>query len=165
MTTERLFRVSDRPPSPPTARAERTRPHTKTVGDQTEAMVMARLLQVYPVVLLPFGENCRYDMLIEDQDRFIRVQCKTGRLRDGAVWFPSCSTSYLTRADGAKPRRRDYADGADAFGVYCPETDSVYLVPVGEVGVRSGSLRVEPPRNNQMKKVRWARDFVVNPPG
>jgi hypothetical protein len=162
---DRLFSVDPKSGPPKRSAPMGTRPHTKTIGDRTEAMVMARLLQVYSVVLLPFGENCRYDLLIEDGERFVRVQCKTGRLRDGAVWFPSCSTSYLTRADGAKPRRRSCVDAADVFGIYCPETDAVYLVPVNEVGSRSGSLRVDPPRNNQTKKVRWATDYELEMPG
>jgi hypothetical protein len=29
-------------------------------------------------ILLPFGENTRYDLLIDEGDRFVRVQCKTG---------------------------------------------------------------------------------------
>lgn len=51
------------------------------------------------------------------------------------------------------------------FGVYCPETDGVYLIPVSDVGLNKGSLRVEPSRNNQSKKIRWAADFEVPRPG
>ena len=42
-------------------------------------------------ILLPFGENTRYDLVTDDGSRLRRVQCKTGRLRDGAVRFPTCS--------------------------------------------------------------------------
>ncbi|MGH2808346.1 MAG: group I intron-associated PD-(D/E)XK endonuclease [Actinomycetota bacterium] len=160
---ERLFPFGGEPHRVTVTTA--ARPHTKTVGDQTEAMVMARLLQVYPAVLLPFGENQRYDLVVDDGEKFLKIQCKTGRLQAGAISFPVCSTSYLTRADGARPRHVPYEDAVDAFGVYCPETDSVYLVPVSEVGARACSLRVDPPRNNQSKKVRWASDFEVVPPG
>lgn len=141
------------------------KPHPKAIGDQTTAFVLARLVQVYEQVLLPFGENQRYDLVVEDRGEFIRVQCKTGRLRNGAVFFPTCSTSYLTRSDGARPTQRHYRDAADVFGVYCPETDVVYLVPVAAVGTRMAALRVHPTRNNQSKKVRWAREFEVRPPG
>ena len=127
-------------------------------------MVLARLLQVYPMVLRPFGENQRYDLLIEDHDgKFIRVQCKTGRLKKGAVIFNTCSVTYHHPSNqGTKVYRHDYRDAADVFGVYCPDTDRVYIVPVDEVGTVAASLRVEPTKNSQRKRVRWASDYELS---
>jgi hypothetical protein len=42
--------------------------------------------------------------------------------------------------------------------VYCEENGAIYLVPVGDVGVR-GHLRLERTRNAQSKKVRWAEPY------
>ncbi len=129
-------------------------------------MVLARLVQVYPQVLIPFGENQRYDLLIEDGDLFIRVQCKTGRLRDGAIRFNACSVNYHHPNNrGSKPYRHDYRGAADVFGVYCLETDGVYLVPVNEVGRNLGALRIEPTKNSQQKKIRWAADYELTNAG
>ena len=48
------------------------------------------------------------------------------------------------------------------FGVHCPDTDAVYLVPIKEVGPHTSAyLRVEPAKNNQAKGVRWAMDYEV----
>jgi hypothetical protein len=140
--------------------------HPVAVGDQTTAMVLARLLEVYPQVLLPFGENQRYDLVIEDGDRFIRVQCKTGRLRNGCVVFATCSFTYHHPSNrGTKQYQHHYRGAADVFGVYCRETDGVYLIGVDEVGTRGCSLRIAPTRNAQAKKVRWAKDFELKSPG
>jgi hypothetical protein len=140
--------------------------HPKTIGDQTTAMVLARLVQVYPQVLLPFGENQRYDLVVEDGNKFLRVQCKTGRLRDGAVRFATCSVTYHHPNNrGMLTYKHDYRGAADLFGIYCPETNAVYVVPVDQVGKRLGTLRVEPTRNNQSKKIRWARDYELEVPG
>jgi hypothetical protein len=58
--------------------------------------------------------------------------------------------------------RRGYHGQIDYFGVHCPETGWVYLVPIDAVPNKSGgSLRVEPPRNNQSRSVRWAADFKL----
>jgi hypothetical protein len=52
----------------------------------------------------------------------------------------------------------------DCFGVYCPETDGVYLVPMEIVTTtRVCSLRVEPAKNNQGKRIRRAKDYLVVP--
>ncbi|MBA2462518.1 MAG: hypothetical protein H0V45_12245 [Actinobacteria bacterium] len=53
---------------------------------------MLALRQVGYALLVPFGENTRYDLVIDDGVRLARVQCKTGRLREGAIRFASCST-------------------------------------------------------------------------
>jgi PD-(D/E)XK endonuclease len=58
---------------------------------------------------------------------------------------------------------RSYQGDVDFFGVYCPGTEEVYLVPIGDVPERAASLRVEPPRNGQTRNVRWAKDYVIWP--
>ena len=65
-------------------------------------------------VLLPWGEE-RYDLALDEGDRLVRIQCKTGVLRKGCVVFKTCITDA----------RRPLGDGGyhgqiDAFAVYCP---------------------------------------------
>ena len=73
----------------------------KAIGEQSEAIIMAKLLEVGYSVLMPFGDNRRYDLVIEDADeKFWRVQCKTGWVEnDGAyIAFKTASSYYHTRA-------------------------------------------------------------------
>src|SRR6185295_6493361 len=130
----------------------------KAIGERSEGQIMSRLLRTGRTVLKPFGDNQRYDLVIDEGDRFVRVQCKTGRLRDGAVRFATCS-SYAHRGLG----RRDYRGQADVFAVYCPGTDRCYLVPVDAVGEKGCSLRVNKSRNGQAKNIRLAADFELAP--
>src|SRR5262245_7012178 len=96
-------------------------------------------------VLLPFGEGRRYDLVIEEDDgRFVLVQCKTGRIRQGAVRFLAYSLNLLP---GDQVSRRPYLGEVEFFGVYCPANGKVYLVPVEDVPQTEASLRLEPPRN------------------
>jgi hypothetical protein len=81
---------------------------------------------------------------------------------NGAVYFPTCSTTYHHPGNqGTKNYRHPYEGQADLFGVYCPANDRVYLVPVEECGTREAALRIEPTRNNQSKRVRWANEYEV----
>lgn len=129
-------------------------------------MVIARLVQAGKFLLLPFGENQRYDIVIDEGDHFVRVQCKTGRIQNGVVYFPTCSSTYHhPNNQGLKCYQHPYKGQADLFGVYCPDNDRVYLVPVNECGGRAASLRIEPSKNNQARGVRWARDYELHPPG
>ncbi len=53
------------------------RQNDKTIGERSEAIIMAKLLEVGYGVLMPFGDNRRYDLVIEDADeQFWRVQIR-----------------------------------------------------------------------------------------
>lgn len=111
-------------------------------------------------LLLPFGENTRYDLVIDDGMRLARVQCKTGRLRRGAVVFATCSAYGHHR--NPKTARRDYGDQVDSFAVYCPETAGVYLIPIEDLQPKvQGALRVAVPRNGQKRRIRFAVDYEI----
>jgi PD-(D/E)XK endonuclease len=134
--------------------------HPKSIGDRSTLAIMTALQSAGYTVLLPFGENTRYDLVIDDGTQFGRVQCKTGRLRKGAVIFPACS-SYAHHAN-PKFSRRDYLGDVDYFAIYCLETSGVYLVPLREAKVRTqGSLRVDSPRNSQRERIRMARHYQL----
>jgi hypothetical protein len=134
--------------------------HPKAKGDRTTLAVMLALQDAGYIVLMPFGENTRYDLVIDDGQAFARIQCKTGRLRGGAVLFNTCSCYGHHMNPGMS--RRDYKGQIDYFAVHCFETGWVYLVPIAAMPNKSGgSLRVETPRNNQRRSVRWAADFEL----
>ena len=129
----------------------------KTVGEISQSAITVRLLQVGYAVLSPYGDNQRYDLVIEKDGVFNRVQCKTARLRKGALEFKTHST-YAHR--GLKPK--DYQGQIEYFGVYSPELDSCYLIPIADVpNTSSMKLRVEPSRNGQKSKVRLATKYEL----
>jgi PD-(D/E)XK endonuclease len=138
--------------------------HPKDIGDRTTLAVMLVLQERGFAVYVPFGENTRYDLVIDDGESLDRVQCKTGRLRGGAILFKTCSTYAHHSNPGS--RARDYLGQIDYFGVYCPETKGVYLVPIDDVPLRwNASLRVNPARNGQKERIRVADDFLVGTVG
>jgi hypothetical protein len=52
----------------------------------------------------------------------------------------------------------------EAFGVYCPETRGVYLVPIADIpSRREGILRVADAKNNQKSGIRLADIYLVRP--
>ena len=132
--------------------------HRKETGDRSTLAVMVALKAAGFALSQPFGENTRYDLIADDGERLARVQCKTGRLRNGAILFNSCSCHGHQR--NPVQVRRAYRGEIDCFGVYCPETNGVYLVPVDICGVHM-TLRVDEPRNNQRTGVRFARDYLA----
>ena len=72
-------------------------------------------------MLVPFGINHRYDLVLDLEGRFIRAQCKTGRLQRGVVMFATRSVRSNTR----RTVTQDYRGDADVFLVYCDATKGV----------------------------------------
>jgi hypothetical protein len=68
--------------------------HPKDIGDRSTLAIMLALGDAGFEVLLPFGENTRYDLAIRRDNSFELVQCKTGRLQKGAVIFRTASSYY-----------------------------------------------------------------------
>jgi hypothetical protein len=64
--------------------------------------------------------------------------------------------------NGRRSVKRGYKGEAEYFGVYSPDTDKVYLIPVDEVpdGIEI-RLRLKTARNNQEKLIRWAKDYEI----
>jgi hypothetical protein len=130
--------------------------NTKLTGDLSEITVMLALARMGHAILMPYGENQRYDFVIEEDGKFSRVQVKTGRLRLGSIMFNAQST-HAHRNGGARP----YAGEIEFFGVYCPDVERVFLVPVDEVTKTLGCLRWEPTKNKQHRKIRWAHAYML----
>ena len=131
--------------------------HPVDVGTRSEGAILSVLVRRGHYVLVPFGFNNRYDFVIDLGGRFIRVQCKTGRLRNGVIVFPTLST----RSSRTGTFRRDYAGDIDVFMVFCPQNEKIYVVPIDDVSRGFCSLRVDPPANGQQKGIRWARDYEL----
>lgn len=131
--------------------------NSKSVGDITQSQVMAALLKRGKKVLMPFGDNFRYDLVVEEDGRFTRIQCKTGKLIHGAIVFSVASSQYHRGG-----RRQDYRGQVDAFGVFCPDNEKVYIIPIDDLPLaREAKLRLTPPGNAQVKGIRWAARYEI----
>lgn len=132
-------------------------------GDLTEAIVISELKCRSIPVSLPFGDNERYDLVLETPNsEFLRVQVKTGWLSDGKVEFHARSQHTNSTGNTYK----SYDDDVDFFAVFCHELETLYLVREDEFK-SSISLRVEEPKVEN-RRINWARDFEFDarwPPG
>jgi len=129
-------------------------------GEISESAIITRFLQLGYVVLTPYGGNQRYDLVIEDAEgQFWRMQCKTAWMdEDGAVLRFNTAISNVT---GKNRQPRNYRGQCDYFAVYKEELNKVYLIPVDQVGISQGCLRLAPTKRNQDRQVRWAKDYEL----
>jgi hypothetical protein len=134
--------------------------HPVDVGLRSEVALTNLLVQMGYAVFLPVGHNHRYDLLLDVGDRFVRVQCKTGRLRDGVIRFNTVST----RCNRYDTLRRGYDGEVDGFGVWCPQNGRGYYVPIEDIASGIATLRLARTANNQQRGVRWAADYELAMP-
>jgi hypothetical protein len=126
-------------------------------GAAAEAAITARAIELGLVVLRPLCEGGRYDLIIDLEPELLRVQCKSAQRRGGVLAVGLC-TSRFTPAGYV--RTTYTASEIDAIGAYSPDLGRCFLIPIADVADGRGiHLRLEPTRNNQAKRVRWARDY------
>ncbi|HEY7414068.1 MAG TPA: group I intron-associated PD-(D/E)XK endonuclease [Ktedonobacteraceae bacterium] len=128
------------------------------LGSISESAITTRFLELDYGIFLPYGRNERTDLLIEDPEgQLRRIQCKTGWVESGAVYFDTANHNVT----GTKRAWRHYRGQCDYFAVYCSDLKQAYLIPVDDVGKTRAHLRIEPPKNNQEKNIRWAKDYEL----
>jgi hypothetical protein len=131
--------------------------HPKSRGQQSEAAVLHAFVSRGIPVLQPFGDNERYDIVVEIADTFYKIQIKTGRLENGRVQFETRSSGTLTRNIG----KEGYEGQIDAFAVYSPDSGDTYVIPISDAPRTSMSLRIEEPEKAS-PNVNWADDFGID---
>ncbi|WP_416840109.1 group I intron-associated PD-(D/E)XK endonuclease [Haloferax sp. DFSO52] len=130
--------------------------HPKQRGQCSEAAILFEFVRNGVTVLEPFGDNERYDFVVELGSEFYRAQVKTGRLTDGRVQFETRSSGTLTR----KIKKEGYDGQIDVFAVYAPDLEQSYIVPIDEAPRTSMGLRVEQARKKS-PNINWADDFSL----
>ena len=126
-------------------------------GAWAEAEIFAAAVRMELFVLRPMSEGGRYDLAIDLEPRILRIQVKWAS-RKGDVLVVRTVTSRCTSRGYVKSTYTRHE--IDAIGVFSPDVDRCYLIPVEDMEGRTGlHLRLAPSRNNQEIGVRWAADY------
>lgn len=124
-------------------------------GNAAGASVLQALIGAGLHVLVPFGGGLPFDLAAVAPDgNLVRLQVKSGRVRNGCVEFNSCSTDHGRG-------RQDYRGRADVIAVYVASLGQVFVVPVDDCPSYKGTLRLNAARNNQRRKIRFAEDYTL----
>jgi PD-(D/E)XK nuclease superfamily protein len=128
------------------------------IGLAAHTAILHKLVSMGFEVLQPLSNDLRFDLVyyVEETAELVRIQCKAGRYvpEIGCILFKNYNVT------GGRTGKRGYIGDAEYFGVYCAELNKIYLVPVDLIpSLKEVYLRVIPSKNNQMKKVIWARDY------
>ncbi len=130
--------------------------HTKGKGDLGVLKAQLDLYEQGFTILTPQTEHSPFDLVAYRNGEFRRVQVKyrsVDRYGKLDVKFSTCWTDK----NGTHTVPIDKLE-VDLYCVYCPDTDECYYLNPDEFG-SSASLRVETPKNNQRRNVKFVADY------
>lgn len=132
--------------------------NSTSIGAVGEAAAIYNFTKRNIPILKPFSDNSRYDFVIDIFGKLLKIQCKTTmylRNDNSYMKFQLCSTNGFTFE-----RYKYTEEDIDFYFLYCIENDYCGLVPISEsIGLTSITLRLSIAINNQINKVRFAKDY------
>lgn len=130
--------------------------HTKMIGLIGEQVLITEFIKNGISVLLPVGDNLPYDIVIEINGIFLKLQVKTTEhITDGKMVFATNITNPYTKVT------KKYTESEiDLFGLYCIENNYIGLLPISECTSKETIIRIEPPKNNQKNNIKMATDYL-----
>jgi len=150
--------------------------NTKSIGDRAEAKVLSACIERDWTVSVPFGDNARYDLIVDTSDRgLLRVQVKTASRSpetERAITAALTSNSW-----GAKDKSKKHpysVEEIDAFALYFPgcmewnESERVMFLEAGKpLQVKDGffqqtiSLVLPSFTGRETKSTEYAKKFTL----
>ena len=128
----------------------------KQKGNLTEIKCLMAFYELGYHCSIPYGENCRYDLIADINGKLIKIQCKTSReIEPGVISFPCRSTRSNTQSN---LQRRYTANEIDYFATIW--NNKCYLVPISECSA-SKNLRFISPKNGQKAGVSYAQNYEI----
>jgi len=126
--------------------------HKKEKGAIGELAVAAQLVRDGWQILFPYGENSRYDLVIERNGIFKRIQVKYSTPKNGVLRINCRSSNNWSVLPYT-------ADQIDLYAVYDPIHREVFFIPVEETNKNLLNLRIENSKNGQRVGLRFAKDY------
>jgi DNA-binding CsgD family transcriptional regulator len=126
-------------------------------GAIAEMRVKAKFTELEYAILTPEVPR-PYDIVVEKDGEFNRVQIKSGKLENGAV------VAKLTWGSVNSNGRSDYGyseKDVDFFAIWNNEKEEVHIVPCKKETPKRIHLRIKAAKNGQTKGIRFAEDYKL----
>lgn len=130
--------------------------NTKTIGDVAELTVAAFCIAKGWQVSKPYGDNAKYDLIIDRDNHLYRIQIKARSQRKGVI--------NLELYNNARSYRQTYdKTQLDAFIVFDIDTKRIAWLSWDDIdGISSNvTLRVKDVNNKQTANIRWFSDYEL----
>ena len=128
---------------------------TNKTGYITELQVMSKLLQ-YGDVSIPYGNNSRYDCILDYRGKLLKIQIKTAKELDENRFFIPMQNSQVNK-NGIRKKKYFPKDVDYIATIY---KNQIYMIPLIQpmTGI---TLSFEYPKNGLKKLINIAEKFKI----
>ena len=123
--------------------------NSKDKGNIGEALALAEFIKRDIQVSIPFGDNCRYDLIADFNGKLQKIQvkyCGQKESENGSIVCPCASSTNHT----TNKHYTTYENDIDYFCFYLVNWNKIILVPISVIGdKKSICFRLDKPKNNQ----------------
>lgn len=134
--------------------------NSKAKGNIGEIKVASEFIKYGCIVSFPFGDNARYNLIVDTGDELWKVQVKYSDSKpEYNSWRCVCvsSTNHTTNK-----KLTNYKNDVDVMAFYIPDIDTCVMFKIDEIGDKTNIfVRVEPPTNNQ-SNVTYVQDHTFD---
>ena len=132
---------------------------TKQKGNITEMQCALAFMKMGYKVSFPYGEDCKYDMIVDTGRKLYRVQCKTASaLPNPEDGFKFKTRSVVITTQGAKTS--NYSDEEIDYFATVYE-GKCYIISIEDCGNNEKTLRFRYPSNGQRKNISLAENYEL----
>lgn len=127
-------------------------------GITTELICMQKFIELGYIVSIPYGNNSRYDLLVDNGKTIWRIQCKTASLNDnGSYTVQTCNKVSTTTQRKTKHYTKEQIDFIASI-----IENQVVIIPVELIeNSTCKSFRVELPKYGTKSNCNLIKDFTI----
>lgn len=135
--------------------------NNKSKGNIAEAVFTAECLKRGWIISIPYGDNCRYDAILDRGNGLERIQIKSSTYSSRRGVIEASTRRIYNNKTKGQICNTYTKDEIDAFVIYSPELEKFYYIPIIEQEKQKTiSLRVTTnKRIENRSEIRWASKY------
>lgn len=133
--------------------------NSKQKGNIAESAVIAKLISLGYGVSIPFGDNQRYDIILDLKSKLYKIQIKyCGQVcKDYVTCITSSRLNHTTNKTNTT-----YEQDIDLFIFYIYELNEYLMIPINEIGIQKTiQIRRTLPKTTNGKKTWMLSDYKL----
>ena len=131
---------------------------TQIKGLTTELICMQKFIELGYIVSVPYGNNSRYDLLVDNGTTIWKIQCKTAKLNEnGSYTIQTCNKVSTTTQRRVKHYTKDEIDFIASV-----VQNQLVIIPVELIEKTASKVfRIELPKHGAKSNCNLIEDFTV----
>lgn len=134
--------------------------NTKSKGNIGEIKIASEFIKWGCFVSFPFGDNARYDLVVDINGELKKVQVKYVDVKDADAYKCPCVSS---KNHTTNKKLDIYKNDVDFICFYITEIDTCVIFPIKFIGdKKSINLRIDSAKNKQTKGIHFVKDHTFD---